>query len=167
MAITMHGHWHLRVTKAIHTWENRFVITDASLGNGIYPPTVGTQVEANGLPNWILQAEHINPANPGVWQPSDMQNLNRVQSGAELYYLIGAEDPLPFRDFEDIQWDANFLGNMIDIPYRPFAVRINDLFEMPDGIFETALGTYYMGVGVTNTWGEALTNRRCVEYYHK
>ena len=157
MPIMMHGQWRLRVVESIHNWPNRFVISGASAGDGTYPPNIGSVVVANGLPRWELRAEYSNPATPGAWAASDMSRLSRVQSGAELTYLIGAEDPLPNRDFKDIQWEAIFTGKMIAIPYRPFAVRTSDLFQMPDGIFETALGRYYMGVRVTNTWGEALT----------
>lgn len=67
---------------------------------------------------------------------------------------IGAEDPLPTEDFRDIRWRAVFLGgSMVDVPYRPYAVRPDDLFQMPDGVFEASLGVYLMGVRVTNTWG--------------
>ena len=46
---------------------------------------------------------------------------------------------------------------MLEIPYRPWAVRPQDLHEMPDGIFETMLGSYYMGVRVINRWGRPFT----------
>ena len=157
MPINMHGRWRLQVIEAIHTWENRFVVAGASTGNGAYTPDIGRVVHVDGLPTWELRGEHIDPSNPGVWQASDMARLSRTQNGAELTYIIGAEDPLPTRDFKDIQWDARFQGKMIDLPYRPYAVRVNDLFQMPDGVFETALGQYYMGVRVMNTWGEPLS----------
>jgi hypothetical protein len=159
----MHGRWHLTVTEAIHTWDNRFLIDGAAEGNGIYPPDIGTMVQADGLPGWELRAEHINPANPGFWQTSNIAILNRRQLGADLFYLIGAEDPLPHPDFEDIQWEARFTGRMMDIPYRPYAVRTDDLFQMPDGIFETTLQRYYMGVRVRNTWGEALDDSHVLD----
>ncbi len=151
MAIQLYGRWHLRVTKAIHNWENRFVIDGATSGSGVYPATVGVDVTANG-PSWQLRGQY-RESTADSWKPDDMlidPTLERV----DIHATIGAEDPLPELDFEDIQWSADYLdGTMLDIPYRPYAVRTFDLFEMPDGIFESALGTYYMGVRVVNRWG--------------
>lgn len=155
MPLTLSGRWRLAVTKAIHNWRNRFTVSGATAGNGIYPPTVGTTVDADGLPGWHLQGQHENPAEPNIWHDSEMASLSKTINGAEIHLVLGAEDPLPNRDFEDIQWTADFAGAMLDIPYRPFAVRPQDLFQMPDGIFDTILGTYYMGVRVRNTWGES------------
>lgn len=149
--IQLYGRWHLEVTEAIHSWENRFRIQGATSGDGTYPPTIGTSVTADGAA-WALIAEHRqNPSSP--WSASDMMidpGVDRV----DIRATIGAEDPLPQPDFEDIQWRADFLdGTLYELPYRPFAVRPQDLVQMPDGIFETALGTYYMGVHVVNRWG--------------
>ena len=155
MSLTLHGRWHLAVTKAIHTWRNRFTVNSASSGNGTYPPTVGTTVDADGLPDWHLQGQHENPAESNIWHDSEMAFISKTINGAEIRMVLGAEDPLPNRDFEDIQWTVDFTGRMLDIPYRPYAVRPQDLFQMPDGIFDTILGTYYMGVRVRNTWGES------------
>ncbi|MBD8078349.1 hypothetical protein [Cellulosimicrobium arenosum] len=152
MSIQLFGRWHLRVDEAVHTWENRFRVHGAASGDGTYPPTVGLEVTADGAA-WNLTAEHRESAT-SPWKPSDMMidpgPLDRVDVRAE----IGAEDPLPSRDFKDVHWDARFLdGTLYEIPVRPFAVRTTDLFEMPDGIFETALRTYYLGVRVVNRWG--------------
>lgn len=156
MAVQLSGRWHLRVTKAIHSWENRFRVQAASSGNGTYPPTVGLDVDVDGA-SWLLIAEH-RESSTAAWKPSDMM-IQAAPERVDIQALIGAEDPLPQRDFEDIQWDARYLGGtMLEIPYRPYAVRTNDLFEMPDGIFETALGTYYMGVRVINRWGLPFTD---------
>lgn len=161
MSIQLAGRWNLRVTEAIHTWENRFRIEGASSGNGIFPPTIGTNVTADGA-SWTLVAEH-RQSDSDPWKPSETMidpGLDRVAIRA----LIGAEDPLPSKDFEDIQWDARYLdGTLFDIPYRPFAVRVEDLFEMPDGIFETALGAYYMGVRVVNRWGLPFTGTHVLD----
>ena len=43
--------------------------------------------------------------------------------------------------------------NDVRNPVSPICGPTDNLFEMPDGIFETALGTYYMGVRVINRWG--------------
>ncbi|MDZ8260420.1 hypothetical protein [Nostoc sp. ChiQUE01b] len=149
------------MTKAIHNWENRFVIDGATSGSGVYPATVGVDVTADG-PSWQLRGEYReSPADS--WKPDEMMidpGLERV----DIQAIIGAEDPLPERDFEDIQWQAEYLdGTMLDIPYRPYAIRPEDLFQMPDGIFETAFGTYYMGVRVVNRWGLPFTNNHVLD----
>lgn len=155
MSIQLFGRWHLKITKAIHNWENRFVIEGATSGSGTYPPTVGLEVTADGSA-WLIKGEY-RKSDTDPWKASEMMidtGLERV----DIRAVIGAEDPLPSRDFEDIQWDARYLDNtMLEIPYRPYAVRMDDLFQMPDGIFETALGTYYMAVQVTNRWGLPFT----------
>lgn len=98
----------------------------AASGSGTYPPTVGLEVTADGA-SWLLTAEY-RESNAAPWKPSEMM----IQTGLErvaIRALIGAEDPLPSRDFEDIQWDAAYLdGTMLEIPYRPYAVRTDDLF---------------------------------------
>jgi hypothetical protein len=151
MGVILYGRWNLEVTKAIHNWENRFVIEGATAGNGTYPPTVGLNVAASGAA-WSLRAQYQEPGEAS-WKPSAMildPGLDRVDVRAR----IGSEDPLPEVDYEDIEWDARYLdGTLFEIPYRPYAVRTSDLFEMPDGIFEAAIGVYYMGVRVVNRWG--------------
>lgn len=151
MSIQLFGRWNLRVSKSIHNWENRFRIDGASSGSGIYPPTLGMNVVADGAA-WMLTAEYRESA-ADPWKPSEMM-IDPAPERVNIRARIGSEDPLPSKDFEDIEWEADYLGGtMIDIPYRPFAVRTFDLFQMPDGIFDTALGTYYMGVRVFNRWG--------------
>ncbi len=155
MSIQLYGRWSLKITKAIHNWENRFRIEGATSGSGTYPPTVGLEVTADG-PAWSVIGEY-RESEAQSWKPSEMMidpGIERV----DIRAVMGAEDPLPSRDFEDIQWDSRYLGEtMYRIPYRPYAVRVDDLFEMPDGIFETALGVYYMGVRVFNQWGLPFT----------
>jgi len=149
MGIQLFGHWDLTVTKAIHTWENRFRIEGAATGSGTYPPS--GSVTADGAA-WHLIGEYRENA-ASAWKPSEMM-IDSSPDRVAIRALIGSEDPLPSKDFEDIQWDARFVGGtLFDIPYRPYAVRPGDLFQMPDGIFETAVGTYYMAVRVVNRWG--------------
>lgn len=157
MPIELSGRWELEVTKTIHTWENRFVIEGSTESDGVYPANDGDVVVADGLPSWELRGEYEDPSEPGVWQNAAMRRLSREQNGADLRYVIGSEDPLPIEDYEDIQWEAEFVGSMVDVPYRPYAIRTTDFFQMPDGLFETAFGTYYMAVRVRNTWGESLS----------
>lgn len=161
MAIQLYGRWHLKVTKAIHNWENRFRVEGAASGSGTYPPTEGLEVTADGTA-WSLIGEYRESGSE-PWKPAEMMidpGLDRV----DIRAMIGSEDPLPSRDFEDIQWDARYLdGDVFEIPYRPFAVRTDDLMQMPDGIFETALGVYYMGVRVGNRWGLPFTDTHVLD----
>ncbi|MCC2307531.1 hypothetical protein [Cellulomonas chengniuliangii] len=161
MSIQLYGHWDLHVVEAVHTWENRYRVEGAASGSGAYPGDVGSQVTADGAA-WALVAEHRENAS-ATWKPSDMMidpGLDRVDVRA----TIGAEDPLPTPDFRDLRWDARYLGGtLFEAPYRPYAVRPDDLFEMPDGIFEAALGVYLMGVRVINRWGLPFTDTHVLD----
>lgn len=161
MSIQLFGRWSLRVTKAVHNWENRFRVEGAASGSGSYPPDVGLEVTADGAA-WLLTAEYRESA-ADAWKPSEM----RIDTGTErvaIRAVVGSEDPLPEPDFQDIEWEAAYLGGtMLEIPWRPYAVRPDDLFQMPDGIFETALGTYYMGVRVINRWGLPFTDEHVLD----
>jgi hypothetical protein len=149
MGIQLFGHWDLTVTKAIHNWENRFRVEGAATGSGTYPPSGSVTVDGAA---WQLIGEYRENAS-SPWKPSEMM-IDPSPDRVAIRAVIGSEDPLPSKDFEDIQWDARFLGGtLFEIPYRPYAVRPGDLFQMPDGIFETALGTYYMAVRIVNRWG--------------
>ncbi len=161
MSLQLFGRWNLRVNESVHTWENRFRVDGAASGSGTYPPTVGLNVAVDGS-SWSLTAEYReSPANP--WKPSDMRILTGVER-VNIKATIGAEDPLPTPDFKDIELIADYLdGTMFEIPYRPYAVRPQDLFEMPDGIFEAAFGTYYMAVRVINRWGLTFTNAHVLD----
>ncbi len=158
----LYSNWRLVTTKTIHSLKNRFRIADAETGNGTFDPVDGNVNIATGIHGWDLIAEYQN-AGEANWNPSKMKLLSRTQNGAALKYVIGSEDPRPAEDYEDIQWDAFFNGRMFEIPYRPYAVRTNDMFQMPDGIFDTILGTYYMGVRVTNVWAEPFTNTHTLD----
>lgn len=151
MSVRLYGQWRLSVIEAVHNWPNRFVVSEASSGSGIYPSAVGTTVNVNGAA-WLLDAQHQPPGE--AWQPDAMIFEPAVPEQVSIEATIGAEDPLPTEDYRDIRWHAVFQGGaMFDIPYRPYAVRTTDLFQMPDGVFDTSLGTYYMGVRITNRWG--------------
>lgn len=153
MAVNLYGKWRLEVVKAIHSWENRYVIEGAASGNGTFDGIVGPAKTIDG-DSWQLRAEYRENAGE-PWKASDMM-IDAVPDRVEIRATIGAEDPLPQIDFEDIEWDARWQGEaLFDIPVRPFAVRVLDLGQMPDGIFETAIGGYYMAVRVESHWGLA------------
>ena len=157
MPITLYNNWRLEVLEAIHNWPNRYVITGATSGGGPHDPVVGSVVLVDG-PAWVLDAQHRPPGED--WTPSAMQQeVVLGQEHVNLHLIVGAEDPLPTEDFRDIRLSCIFLGGrMIEVPYRPFAVRPADLMQMPDGLFEARLGVYYMGVRVLNRWGVPFTS---------
>lgn len=153
MPIRLYGPWTLEVVKAIHNWENRYVIAHADSGSGTYGGQVGEVVDVEG-PAWTLNAQY-KAHGTDVWRSSDMKIMS-VPELVETDTIIGSEDPLPKPDFEDIQWKARFRGEgFFAIPVRPYALRPHDLMQMPDGIFEASLGAYYMAVRVENHWGLA------------
>jgi hypothetical protein len=150
MPLRLYGPWTLEVVKAIHNWDNRYVISGAASGAGTYGAAVGEVVDVDG-PAWILNAQYQERGTT-LWRSSDME-IDTAPERVDIRAIIGAEDPLPERDFEDIQWDAKFRGDgFFAVPVRPYALRMNDLMQMPDGIFEASLGTYYMAVRVENHW---------------
>lgn len=157
MPINLYNKWRLEVLEAIHSWENRYVISGASIGNGTYDPVVGNvqQIDGNA---WQIDAQHQPPNENWVSSPMKQEVVTGMEH-VNLHLIIGAEDPLPVEDYKDIRLSAIFLGGkMIEVPYRPYAVRIADLEQMPDGIFEAKLGQYYMGVRVKNIWGIPFTS---------
>ena len=155
MPLRFFGSWQLEVQKAIHNWENRFQITGATSGSGTFPGVVGAPMQIDG-DAWNLDAQY-RKTGTNVWRDSAMKLLSQPEF-VDIDTMIGSEDPLPEPDFEDIQWNAKFLGDgYFNIPIRPYAVRTNDFMQMPDGIFEAALGGYYMAVRVENHWGLAFT----------
>lgn len=161
MPLRLFGPWRLRVTEAVHNWDNRFVVSEADVGNGTYPPDIGTTVHVDGA-SWVLDAQHQPPGEG--WQSSEMIFEPSDPEQVAIRASIGAEDPLPTEDFNDIRWEGVFLGDQIfEVPYRPWAVRTSDLFQMPDGVFEASLGTYYMGVRVTNRWGMAFDDSHVLD----
>jgi len=58
---------------------------------------------------------------------------------------------------------AEKVGSIVEVQIRPYAVEPRSLQTMPDGIFESALGHYFMGVRITNVWGEPFTSGQYVE----
>jgi hypothetical protein len=70
MSIMLYGRWSMEVIKAIHNWENRFVIEGATSGSGTYPPTVGLEVTAEG-PAWQLRGEY-RESDSKPWKASAM-----------------------------------------------------------------------------------------------
>jgi hypothetical protein len=162
MPITMHGHWRLRVTGAFGQGNNRFVISGASSGNGTFALNVGTVVDVNGLPDWSLDAQFEDPENPGTWISIEIRIQEQDQTRATLsttilsFHTVTGDNGDILVPRGDV-WEGVFLGPMMDIPWRPWAVRESDLFQLPDGVFDVSLGTCLMGVRVRNLWGRTIS----------
>ena len=85
-----------------------------------------------------------------------MRRINQVVSGTSLQWTIESED-LPDqepRDWNDLVLQVDKLVSIVEVLARPYAIETRSLQMMPDGIFESALGRYFMGVRITNIWGE-------------
>ncbi|WP_380674818.1 hypothetical protein [Salinigranum sp. GCM10025319] len=152
--LTLRGDWRLTVTKRQAAYDQRFVIDGSENANGIHQGVVGYSVvvRADGGAPWTLTLQH----NDGTgWDESELRETPREVDGADITYKVESEDATDM-DFTDLVLRLDSV-EMVDVPFRPYAVRPSDLFQLPDGIFERALGTYYMGVRVRNVWGDSLT----------
>jgi hypothetical protein len=162
MALTMHGKWRLRVTSALGERNNRFVISGAAAGNGAFPLEVGTEIEVDGLPEWQLDAQFEDPEQPGSWISVEVRIQKQDRTLATLPTTLWSFHTLttgsggllvPRGDV----WEATFIGPMMEIPYRPWAIREEDRFALPDGIFDASLGACLMAVRIRNSWGRRLS----------
>jgi hypothetical protein len=154
--LAVQGRWRLTVVEKEAGFDQRFVVAGAAVGDGIYAGVVGTTVEVVGQDDqaWVLTIQH----NDGTgFADSELRETPRVTNGSAITFRVESEDlpGQPNPDFNDLVLQADKVG-MVDVPFRPYAVRPDILQMMPDGIFESALGTYYMGVRVRNIWTQPL-----------
>ncbi len=110
-------------------------------------------MQAIGDQAWVLDIQNLS----GSWRSSGIrvEGAVGIAGSTDLLATIRSEDdPASLETvWDDIVLQARNLDPLIRVPIRPFALRIDDMQMMPDGIFDTSLGTYYMGVRVENTWG--------------
>lgn len=162
MPLTMHGHWRLRVRTVVSNPNDRLVVTGADSGNGTFPLTSGVEIEASGVPEWSIEAQLADANAPGGFSPIELvieeqdRTLASLPTEIRTFNILTTGNGNILSPRGDII-DGTFIGQMMDVPYRPFAVRESDLFELPDGVFDTSLGTCLMGVRIRNTWGRALS----------
>ncbi|EOO24936.1 hypothetical protein IIU_06509 [Bacillus cereus VD133] len=155
--ISMQGHWKLTVITK-DAWFKQQIVISGSKSDGIYPGIVGMSVEIKGqeLNPWTLKIQHNNGT---IWGDSELRLTPEVLSGSQITFNIESEDEPASgsdNDFNDLIVKAEKVG-MIEVPFRPYALRMNTLQMMPDGVFEAALGTYYMGVCIQNVWTKPLS----------
>jgi hypothetical protein len=159
MGVPLTGSWLLTVVSH-EAGQRQFTISGSSNADGTYPGDDGTavSVQAIGDQAWQLEIENFSG---GAWHSSGIrvQGPVGVVGGTDLLVTIGSEDDPNSHEtvWDDIVLTARNLDPLIRVPIRPYALRTDDMQMMPDGIFDTAVGTYYMGVRVENTWGSDFT----------
>ena len=154
MAETFRGRWHVTVVEKNAAYDQRFVISGSDSSDGTHPGTPEFSVEVDGRDGWQIQIEHNNGSG---WDDSLMRLTNKVVSGTTLRWTVESED-LPDRepkDWNDLILRVEKIGPIFEVPVRPYAIEPRSLHMMPDGIFESALGKYFMGVRITNIWGQS------------
>ena len=155
-SVQVEGRWRVTVVFKDAAFDQQVLISGSSGADGAYAGIPGTSFEVTGagqLP-WTLRIQH----NPGSgWADSDLRSTPRVTTGSQITFNIESEDRpgQPDPDFNDLIVRLDKAG-AIEIPFRPYAVRPGTMQMMPDGIFEAALGTYYMAVRVQNIWTQSL-----------
>jgi hypothetical protein len=155
MSVSITGSWLLTVVSQ-EAGQRRFTISGSSNADGTYAANVGSAVSVQAIGDQSWQFEIENFAG-GAWRGSGirLEGAVGVVGSTDLLSTIRSEDdPASLETiWDDIVFTARNLDPLIKVPIRPFALRLDDMQMMPDGIFDTALGTYYMGVRVENTWG--------------
>lgn len=155
MSVSITGSWLLTVVSQ-EAGQRRFTISGSSNADGTYAANVGSAVSVQAIGDQAWQLEIENFAG-GAWRGSGirLEGAVGVVGSTDLLSTIRSEDdPASLETiWDDIVFTARNLDPLIKVPIRPFALRLDDMQMMPDGIFDTALGTYYMGVRVENTWG--------------
>ena len=151
--ITLRGKWRITVASRSADWDQRVVINGSTNADGPHPGVTGTVFDVEGESYWTLSIEHNDGSG---WAESLLQPSAIATNGTNIHFTINSEDIVdqPNGDYNDLIVEANKVGPIIEIPIRPYAVRTDTFQMMPDGIFETYLGQYFMGVRVRNIWGK-------------
>src|SRR5262245_19967639 len=97
MTQTFYGKWTVEVMSHNGGFQDRFIISGATTGNGTYMATVGTSVQVDGL-KWQLAAEWASFAVPG-WHPGHDRRVGAdFLLDAGLVVTIGAARAQDFTD---------------------------------------------------------------------
>ncbi|MCZ7663199.1 MAG: hypothetical protein M5U22_09870 [Thermoleophilia bacterium] len=154
--ISVVGDWRVVVQSRDAGWAQRVLCRSTAAGDVTLVGTVGASVDVygQGIAPWELIIEHDDGTHG--WQESWLRPGPRVVAGPGITQVVESEDTTTAdsdRDFNDLVVRLEKLG-MVDQPTRPFAVWPTSLQMTPEGIFETSLGRYFMGVRVRNVWTE-------------
>ena len=144
------GRWRVTVTGREAAWDQRVYIRGSANADGPHAGIVGSSFEVDGEQPWELSIEHNDGSG---WEESSIRTKSGM-GGANPVVTFQSEDMVhdPDEDYNDLVVEVKKVGPMIDVPIRPYAVRTDNFQMMPDGIFDTYLGSYYMGVRVRNIW---------------
>lgn len=99
MAISMQGNWTVKFKSKEAAYDQQFVISGATSGNGVYPGTVGTSVNVTGK-QWTIAIQN----NPGTgFQLSDTKITFPHQVGTNYEFEICSNDAWTGdKDFNDL-----------------------------------------------------------------
>ena len=150
----LRGIWRLTVIQKQAAYQQRFRISGSDNADGNHPGTVGYSIEVKRLDEnpWTITIEHNDGSG---WEKSEVRERSKTKNGSQINIIIESED-IPIggdRDFTDCVIRAEKIG-MVECPIRPFSIWPVTMQMMPDGIFESSLGQYFMAVKVRNTWTE-------------
>lgn len=146
------GDWRITVSGRDAGWNQRVVADATAGGRRILAGAPGNTMDVlgDGSSPWLLRIEHDDGSG---WAPNWLRPSSSI-SGVRLQYTVASEDDTDSssdRDFNDLVVRLDKLGAAAqDVP--PFAIRPQTMQAMPEGIFEAALGRYFMAVRVTNIW---------------
>lgn len=134
------------------SFDQRVVVSYADEGNGTYPGTPGTSFVAAG-DNWVLAIQHNDDTG---WDLSELQPGPMDVDSASLQQTIHSEDLFGAggNDFNDLIVKVEMEDPMVDLEVRPYAVNPSTCEMHPDGIFLDLNGVQYMGIRLTNSWGQ-------------
>jgi len=152
--VTYQGRWQVSVIGKDSSWDQRVVISGASVGGGTFPGVVGSTQLVDGV-SWKLDVEH----NDGTgWRPNEAVNPDAMQEiGADMMQIVRSKDHFTPGDTDpnDLVLRVDKVGPMFELPVRPYAVDAANLTMLGDGVFIGINGVQLMGVDIRNTWGEA------------
>jgi hypothetical protein len=152
--VTYQGRWQVSVIGKDSSWDQRVVISGASVGGGTFPGVIGSTRLVDGG-SWTLNIEHNDGSG---WKPNEAVNPDAMQEiGADLTQVVRSKDHFTPGDTEpdDLVLRVDKAGPMFELPVRPYAVDAASLTMLGDGVFIGINGMQFMGVDIRNTWGEA------------
>jgi hypothetical protein len=98
MIISMQGNWTVAVKSKNAAFDQRFIVSGASTGNGTYTGTVGTSATVTGT-QWTIAIQN----NPGAgFQLSDTTIKFPHQVGSHYEFEIWSNDAGADKDFDDL-----------------------------------------------------------------
>ena len=148
------GNWRIIIQSRDAGWDQRVIVKNTAEGTKTLNGTVGNTIDVTGKDQeyWELHIQH-NDGTHG-WQNSWLRPGPKNIDGSKIIQVIESEDITTSssdRDFNDLIIRLEKRG-MIEQPSKPFAVWPVTMQMMPDGIFESSLGQYFMAVKVRNIW---------------